>query len=249
MSGRGTPSDPRGGERRAHRHRAGAGAARACLDELGIGRIDLLVLTHYDLDHVGGVDAVVGRVDRVLVGPRGCAATPPSRRARGGRRRRRPGRARERGMLGELSLARCSGRRRAASSPATPRASTLDVQPGAACARGCLSAPPARRPRGGVAGPPARRAALGPVDVVKVAHHGSADQRRALRGAPRDGRPHRGRRRQRLRPSDRRAARHPGRDRHGGRCAPTSTASCSSRPAPSRARSRSGRARSRPADS
>ena len=30
---------------------------------------DLLVLTHFDLDHVGGVDAVVGRVDRVLAGP------------------------------------------------------------------------------------------------------------------------------------------------------------------------------------
>lgn len=41
----------------------------ACLDDLGIGRIDLLVLTHYDLDHVGGTDAVIGRVDRALVGP------------------------------------------------------------------------------------------------------------------------------------------------------------------------------------
>ncbi|MCW3494648.1 ComEC/Rec2 family competence protein [Microbacterium sp. SSM24] len=41
----------------------------ACLDRTGVGRIDLLVLTHFDLDHVGGVDAVVGRVDAVLHGP------------------------------------------------------------------------------------------------------------------------------------------------------------------------------------
>ena len=40
-----------------------------CLDELGITHIDLLVLTHYDLDHVGGVSAVYGKVDRVLIGP------------------------------------------------------------------------------------------------------------------------------------------------------------------------------------
>ncbi|MFW8745825.1 ComEC/Rec2 family competence protein, partial [Mesorhizobium japonicum] len=42
---------------------------RACLGELGIHHIDLLVLTHYDLDHVGGTEAVVGEVDRVLIGP------------------------------------------------------------------------------------------------------------------------------------------------------------------------------------
>ncbi|WP_417562622.1 ComEC/Rec2 family competence protein [Microbacterium sp.] len=42
---------------------------RACLDRFGIARVDLLVLTHYDLDHSGGVDAVVGRVGTVLHGP------------------------------------------------------------------------------------------------------------------------------------------------------------------------------------
>lgn len=44
-------------------------ALRACLDRMQIGRIDLLVLTHFDLDHIGGLDAVVGRADAVLVGP------------------------------------------------------------------------------------------------------------------------------------------------------------------------------------
>ncbi len=41
----------------------------ACLSRLGIARIDLLLLTHYDADHVGGAEAVVGRVGAVLAGP------------------------------------------------------------------------------------------------------------------------------------------------------------------------------------
>ncbi|SEC17236.1 competence protein ComEC [Paramicrobacterium humi] len=38
-----------------------------CLAELGIQRIDLLVLTHYDLDHRGGVAAVYGRTAEAFV--------------------------------------------------------------------------------------------------------------------------------------------------------------------------------------
>ena len=44
-------------------------ALRACLARTGVSRIDLLVLTHFDLDHVGGTSAVVGRVGTVLHGP------------------------------------------------------------------------------------------------------------------------------------------------------------------------------------
>jgi competence protein ComEC len=40
-----------------------------CLAQTGVSRIDLLVLTHFDLDHVGGTSAVVGRVGTVLHGP------------------------------------------------------------------------------------------------------------------------------------------------------------------------------------
>ena len=39
-----------------------------CLDHLAIVRLDLLVLTHFDLDHVGGVSSVVGRAGLVLSG-------------------------------------------------------------------------------------------------------------------------------------------------------------------------------------
>lgn len=40
-----------------------------CLKSLHVERIELLVLTHYDLDHVGGTSAVVGQVATALVGP------------------------------------------------------------------------------------------------------------------------------------------------------------------------------------
>ncbi|QJU53015.1 ComEC/Rec2 family competence protein [Herbiconiux sp. KACC 21604] len=45
-----------------------------CLSRLRIDHIDLLVLTHYDRDHVGGLDAVIGRVSTALVGPPDGAA-------------------------------------------------------------------------------------------------------------------------------------------------------------------------------
>lgn len=40
-----------------------------CLELLQVSHIDILVLTHFDLDHVGGTDAVVGKVGTVLHGP------------------------------------------------------------------------------------------------------------------------------------------------------------------------------------
>ncbi|AXE54451.1 ComEC/Rec2 family competence protein [Aurantimicrobium sp. MWH-Uga1] len=39
-----------------------------CLMRLGISRLDLLVLTHFDKDHVGGLQAVIGKVDKAVVG-------------------------------------------------------------------------------------------------------------------------------------------------------------------------------------
>jgi competence protein ComEC len=42
---------------------------KACLNDLGITRINLLVLSHYDLDHVAGTPVVDGMTDRALVGP------------------------------------------------------------------------------------------------------------------------------------------------------------------------------------
>lgn len=41
----------------------------SCLDRAGIDRLDLLVLTHFDNDHAGGANAVIGRAGVVLHGP------------------------------------------------------------------------------------------------------------------------------------------------------------------------------------
>lgn len=47
---------------------------RRCLDGLAIARLDVLLLTHFDQDHAGAADAVLGRADMVLHGPVGTAA-------------------------------------------------------------------------------------------------------------------------------------------------------------------------------
>lgn len=41
----------------------------ACMEKLHIRSIDLLILTHYDADHVGGIAAVYGKVSSAVVGP------------------------------------------------------------------------------------------------------------------------------------------------------------------------------------
>jgi competence protein ComEC len=47
------------------------GGAGACLDRLGVDRVDLLVLSHFHADHVGGLDGVLGGRDvaAALVSP------------------------------------------------------------------------------------------------------------------------------------------------------------------------------------
>jgi competence protein ComEC len=148
--------------------------AKVCLDELGIRHLDLLVLTHYDLDHVGGSTAVEGKVDRVLVGPvsdehderlrddfaaAGATVVPATR-----------------GMTGTLGTLTWQ--------VLWPRARLDGVEPGNAasitmyfsCGSGCLTSLFL-----GDLGQDAQNLlmAAGPlphVDVVKVAHHGSRDQ-------------------------------------------------------------------------
>ncbi|MGZ0710751.1 ComEC/Rec2 family competence protein (plasmid) [Coraliomargarita sp. W4R53] len=44
-------------------------ALERCLTRVGVSEIDLLVLSHFDADHVGGVAAVTGKVGAVLYGP------------------------------------------------------------------------------------------------------------------------------------------------------------------------------------
>lgn len=144
----------------------------SCLEDLGVGRIDLLVLTHFDLDHVGGADAVVGRVDRVLTGPTdgGADVRLLTTLEAGGAAVERV-QAGDRGVLGSLTWDVVwpppSG-----VLPGNPASVTLRWS----CASGCLSALML-----GDLGAESQvrlmgREAPAPVDVVKVSHHGSADQ-------------------------------------------------------------------------
>jgi competence protein ComEC len=149
---------------------------RHCLDDLGITHIDLLVLTHYDLDHVGGVSAVYGKVDRALIGPPsdpGDERIASDLRANGAEVDQVS--RGETGMLGELRWDVLWPPPRGVE-PGNPASVTIQVTPVGACARGCLSGILL-----GDLGEESQARLLGTgqvghVDVVKVAHHGSADQ-------------------------------------------------------------------------
>lgn len=56
--------------------------ARACLDRIGVQRVDLLVLSHLHQDHAGGTEAVLDccRPSAVLFSSRGEGAVPPRAR-------------------------------------------------------------------------------------------------------------------------------------------------------------------------
>lgn len=147
-----------------------------CLNQLGITRIDLLVLTHYDLDHVGGVAAVNGKVDSALVG------TPQN--------------AQENGIVEDLVVGGASVERGDKGDhgelgnstwqvlwPAPDYPSMQDGNPGSITVR--VETPHFAAIFLGDLGEDAqnalmRDAPIAAVDVVKVAHHGSGDQSSAL---------------------------------------------------------------------
>ncbi|QHC66977.1 MBL fold metallo-hydrolase [Rathayibacter sp. VKM Ac-2759] len=151
----------------------------ACLDLLGIDRIALLVLTHYDLDHVGGLEAAVGRVDTALVGP---ADSPDDERDRrdlesGGASVREAVRG-DSGALGSLQW-RVLWPERGGTLRGNPASVTLRVDIGA----DAIGAPLSIAMLGDLGEEEQGRVARldpGGVDVVKVAHHGSSDQSPAL---------------------------------------------------------------------
>lgn len=146
----------------------------ACLRSLGVEHIDVLVLTHFDLDHVGGVEAVQGRVGEVLHGPPGESGDERmlQRFADGGATVTLAGA----GMQGELGAASWQVLWPQPGSevfpPGNDQSVVLEVEGGGvprALFLGDLSAEAQRML--------VRTAHLrGDYAVVKVAHHGSGDQ-------------------------------------------------------------------------
>ncbi|MDP3951635.1 ComEC/Rec2 family competence protein [Microbacterium sp.] len=143
-----------------------------CLNALGIGRIDLLVLTHFDADHVGAAASVVGRVGTVLHGPVGSPedAQLLSELNEGGAELVEVSTGMH-GALGAASWKVLWPRKESAAFPAGNDASVVLEFDGGEVPRslflGDLSATPQRMLRDQLRGTYA---------VVKVAHHGSADQ-------------------------------------------------------------------------
>ena len=188
----------------------------ACLSRVGLGRIHLLVLTHFDLDHVGGVDAVVGRVDTVIHGPPASAedrAIVAALRAAGARTVE--GHAGLGGRLGAASWHIEWPRAVGSLLPRRQRRQRRARHRG----RRHPAHPAARRPLGGGAAGPARQRR--PRRLVRGREDRPSRQRRpgrgAVRGAGPGGRARHGGRRQRLRASAEGDARHPALDRGGDR--------------------------------
>ncbi|MGT2426787.1 ComEC/Rec2 family competence protein [Amnibacterium kyonggiense] len=148
----------------------------ACLSRLGVGRIELLVLTHWDADHVGAARSIAARVGTALVGPAdgGAAVALRTGLARAGAQVQETRRG-DVVRLGRLRL-----------DVLWPPDPLGGVEPGNAASIALhVTGGGASLLLIGDLGEQAQDALLAAgtlprVDVVKVAHHGSADQSPAL---------------------------------------------------------------------
>jgi competence protein ComEC len=146
-----------------------------CLGDLGVTRIDLFVLTHYDADHAGGTDAVLGMVSSALVGPTGeprhdrIVSSLIERGAAVSR-----GQRGMTGVLGELRWTLYWPSARGVE-PGNDAGLVIGFDCGAAsgpCVSSLLLADLSEQGQTAMLA----AGALPQVDVVKVAHHGSRDQ-------------------------------------------------------------------------
>lgn len=155
---------------------------QSCLERLSIDHVDLLVLTHFDHDHVGGTEAVVGRVGTAVVGPvssREDEAVLEALAAAGAAVTEVH--AGDRGQLGELQwsilwpTAQLSG-----IEPGNDASVVIEFRPRPDCVEQCLSAVFLGDLGESAQARLTAAQTFRPVDVVKVSHHGSGDQYPAL---------------------------------------------------------------------
>ncbi|GAA1966958.1 ComEC/Rec2 family competence protein [Agromyces allii] len=144
-----------------------------CLEFLGVERIDLLVLTHWDADHVAGSGAVVGMVQTVVHGPlddeRSSRVLDPLIAGGADAVEVASGR---RGVLGDSRWSVLWPPARTAPGNDASVVLELEGRIGRAVFLGDLGEEAQARMLAD--------AAPGRVDLVKVAHHGSADQSERL---------------------------------------------------------------------
>ncbi|MBD7958679.1 ComEC/Rec2 family competence protein [Microbacterium sp. Sa4CUA7] len=144
-----------------------------CLRRFGVDRIDLLVLTHFDADHVGGLAAVAGRADVVLHGPAPDAAAQVAlRRFADGGAQLVDATVGLRGELGDAQWRVLWPTARSAFLPGNDASVVIEMVGGgmpSSLFLGDLSAAPQRALL-------ASGELRSSYQLVKVAHHGSADQ-------------------------------------------------------------------------
>jgi competence protein ComEC len=152
--------------------------AKACVERLGVTHLDLLLLTHYDVDHIGGVSAVESMASTIVIGQ---TSRPQDERVVAELRATgaaiTQGFAGMSGMLGSLAW-------RIVWPPApSPGLPALSGNPGSVTVE--FEGQGIRSLYLGDLGESAQNQLLAtgtiePVDVVKMAHHGSADQSHTL---------------------------------------------------------------------
>ncbi len=149
-------------------------ALTRCLQTFGVDHLALVVLTHFDLDHVGGSAAVMGRVDLVVHGPPDEAADRRllDRFSQAGARVQ----GATNGMTGALGDTRWQALGPAPNAePGNDASVAIDVA-GPGFPRTLLLGDLGKQAQSALR----RRVDVPRVRVVKVSHHGSADQDAAL---------------------------------------------------------------------
>jgi len=151
-----------------------------CLERLGVNHIELIVLTHYDRDHIGGLEAVLRRSTEATRALVGRASRPADERVikqlNGSGIRHVSGELGQKGVLGTLSWRVLWPANRSDAQPAVGNKGSVTI---------AFEGDGLRSLFLGDLGEESQDALLAvstvpKFDVVKVAHHGSADQSERL---------------------------------------------------------------------